>query len=403
MIINLIKKLLFLGIVFCTSIHSIEPVIAGYFAEWGIYGRNYHVSDIPADKITHVIYAFAKISNGEVDLFDSYAAIDKFYPGDNWNEPLRGNFKQLKLLKEKHPHLKTLIAVGGWTLSEPFSEIALTEDNRIKFAVSAAKFVEKYGFDGLDIDWEYPCGGGLAKGRPEDKKNFTLLMAELRHQLSLMTEKTGKPYLLTVASAAGDALDHYELQEVAKVIDWYHLMAYDFHGSWENSTNHQSPLYQNQTDSSPFKDRYNTSYSVHKYLLEGVPPEQIVVGIPFYSRGWAGVSSQNGGLFQAGKPSKGTWEEGILDYSDVYQKINQSPDQYVITWDEEAKTSWIYNPNVEEGVFYTFEDVKTVQEKSLFIKTLGLRGAMFWEFSGDIRDSNDPASLVNILYDEFKN
>jgi chitinase len=379
-------------------VYTSEPVIAGYFTEWGIYGRNYHVSDIPADKIKHVIYAFAKISNGEIAIYDSYAAIDKFYPGDNWDESLRGNFKQLKLLKAKHPHLKILIAIGGWTLSDPFSDIALTEIGRLKFSVSAANFVENYEFDGIDIDWEYPCGGGLAKGRPEDKKNFTLLMAELRHQLSLITEKTGKQYLLTVASSAGDSMNHYELQEVSKYIDWYNLMAYDFHGSWETSTNHQAALYPSSLDNSEFQSRYNVSYAVNKYLTQGVPPEQIVLGIPFYSRGWSKVHSENTGLFQLGpEASEGTWERGILDYSDVYNKVKNDPKNFLVSWDDEAKASWVFNPYLGGGIFYTFEDEKTLKEKIKFIENMNLRGSMFWEFSGDIRNSNDPASLIHLL------
>lgn len=375
-----------------------KPVIAGYFAEWGVYGRNYHVADIPADKVTHIIYAFAKIANGEVTIFDSYAALDKWYPGDNWEEELRGNFKQLKLLKKKHPHLKTLIAIGGWTLSEPFSDVALTAESRVRFAHSAARFVEKYGFDGIDIDWEYPCGGGLARGREEDKKNFTLLMAEVREQLSILTAKTGQQYLLTVASPAGYQINHYELQAVAQYIDWYHVMTYDFHGAWEQTTNHQAALYPSSLDCSDVRERYTASSAIDQYIAAGVSPRQLVMGVPFYSRGWAGVSSEGMGFFQsAPRAAAGTWEPGVLDYSDVYGKVRNSPNEYVVTRDEEAQAAWVYNPYREEGVFYTFEDCVTLKNKIKFIKERGLRGAMFWEFSGDIRNANDPDSLIHVL------
>src|SRR5262249_54207935 len=141
--------------------------LVAYFTEWGVYGRKYHVTDIPADKLTHIIYAFARINEkGECALYDSYAAIDKFYPGDKWDKGfLRGNFHQLQKLKKKHPHLRTLIAVGGWTLSGPFSDVALTAKSRTTFARSCVAFLVKYGFDGIDIDWEYPVGGGLATNK----------------------------------------------------------------------------------------------------------------------------------------------------------------------------------------------------------------------------------------------
>lgn len=380
-----------------------EPVIVGYFAEWDIYGRNYHVADIPADKLTHINYAFAKISpDGEVSLFDPYAATEKSYEGDNWEELLRGNFKQLQLLKKEHPHLKTLIAIGGWTLSDLFTDIALTPESRVKFAISAVNFMEKYDFNGIDIDWEYPCGGGIAKSRPEDKQNFTLLIAEIRNQLNELEKKTGQKYLLTVAAPAGDQLNHYELSEVSKYIDWYNLMAYDFHGAWENTTNHQAPLYSNSFDLSAPASRYNVAYAVSSYIHAGVSPDQIVLGIPLYSRAWSGVHTDNNGLFQsAAKSAQGTWENGILDYSDLHKKIHGRPDEYIVFWDDESKVSWVFNPYVENGAFYTYEDLKTVSEKMKFIKAENLRGAMFWEVSGDIRNSNDPQSLINVVHKEL--
>lgn len=369
-------------IVWSTSVSAQEGVVAGYFTEWGIYDRNYQVMDIPAEKVTHVIYAFARIENGEIALCDPYAAIEKSFPGDSKRDVYRGNFKQLQKLKKKHSHLKTLIAIGGWTCSDGFSDMALTETSRKKFALSVAKFVEKYGFDGVDIDWEYPCGGGLAKGRAADKKNFTLLMAELKNQL----QQLGKDYLLTVASAAGEQMHHYELGEVAKYIDWFNLMAYDFHGAWENTTHHQAALFP------------DVSYAVDQYMKKGVASNQIVLGIPFYSRGWSGVSGQNSGFLQPSlKPAKGTWESGIIDYWDLFQRIKKSPDAHLVYWDDESNASWVYNPYCDGGSFYTYEDVKTVKEKMRFMRKMNLRGVMFWEFSGDLNNANDPSSLINNL------
>ena len=122
----------------------------------------------------HINYAFANVSDGgECILYDSYAAIDKFYPGDSWDTgALRGNFNQLRLLKEAHPHLKTLISIGGWTLSSKFPEVAATAAGREKFARSCVEFMLAYGFDGIDVDWEYPVSGGLTDGTPEDKEKY---------------------------------------------------------------------------------------------------------------------------------------------------------------------------------------------------------------------------------------
>ena len=126
------KLILFilLSMIFCIFA-DMDKRIIGYFASWGVYVRDYHVPDIPAEKITHINYAFANInpSTLEIMLGDAYADIDKFYPGDSW-EPgsLRGSFHQLQILKDNHPEVKTLISVGGWTWSTYFSLVAATEE-----------------------------------------------------------------------------------------------------------------------------------------------------------------------------------------------------------------------------------------------------------------------------------
>ncbi|CAF3627853.1 unnamed protein product [Rotaria sp. Silwood1] len=131
-----------------------NPVILGYFTAWSIYSRSYFVSDIPADKLTHINYAFANIGpNGQIALGDPWADIDKTFNGDTWDQSLRGNFNQLIKLKEKYPHLCTLISVGGWTWSGKFSDIAVSDQSRSTFAASCVEFIKKYNFDGVDLDW----------------------------------------------------------------------------------------------------------------------------------------------------------------------------------------------------------------------------------------------------------
>jgi chitinase len=170
--------------------------IVAYYPGWATYGRNYQVSDIDASKITHINYAFANVSTaGEVIVGDPYADTDKFFPGDCWDAGCkRGNFNQLNKLKASNPHLKTLISVGGWTWSANFSNAASTDALRTVFADSAVKFVRDWGFDGVDIDWEYPVGGGAQAGLPEDKQNFTLLLQKLNEKLNAAGAVDGKTY-----------------------------------------------------------------------------------------------------------------------------------------------------------------------------------------------------------------
>ena len=139
---------------------SISRVV-GYYPGWGIYSRGFEVADLPGDQLTHINYAFANLVGGECVLGDPWADVERHLPGDPWSGPgsdasYFGNFRQLDLLQEEHPALKTLISIGGWTWSGNFSDAALTPASRARFATSCADFMENYGFDGIDIDWEYP-------------------------------------------------------------------------------------------------------------------------------------------------------------------------------------------------------------------------------------------------------
>jgi chitinase len=365
-----------------------QKKVVGYFIEWGVYARKYHVSDIPAGKLTHINYAFAKISDkGECVLFDSYAAIDKAYPGDTWDAgALRGSFHQLQLLKKKHPHLKTLISVGGWTLSGPFSDVALTQASRSKFAKSCVQFIKLYGFDGVDIDWEYPVSGGLAgnKTRPADKQNYTLLLAALRKELDDQGKADKKTYLLTIAApAAPGTYGNLELAKIAPYLDWFNLMAYDFHGSWSPRTNFNAPLYASKSDPSTdatIRKSFNVDAAVKGYRTAGVPAEKIVVGVPFYGRGWAGVANVNHGLYQkhGSKLPPGTWEAGVFDYKDLARNY---VGKFKRHWHEEAKVPWLYD--AAKQVMISYDDPESIRLKAEYVKTAKLGGVMIWELSAD--------------------
>lgn len=366
----------------CAAGEKPAPRVVAYYAEWSVYARKYNVPDVPAAKLTHLIYAFAKVEGGEVKLYDSYAAIDKFYKGDRWDAGfLRGNFHQLQLLKKKHPHLKTLIAVGGWTLSSPFSDAALTAASREKFAKSAVEFMVKYGFDGIDLDWEYPVSGGLAgnRNRPEDKQNYTLLCGELRRQLDARGKKEKKKYLLTIAAPAGPKnIANFELARMAKHLDWFNVMTYDFNGGWSKLTHFNAPLYSIKDD--PAKEEgMNVDAAIRAYLKAGVPAEKVVMGIPLYGRGWQGVKGKDG-LFQkpAGGLPRGTWEAGLFDYKDL--AANRVP-RMRRHWHAEAKVPWLYDEKT--GLMISYDDVESVKLKAAYARGKKLGGVMFWELSAD--------------------
>ncbi|MGD9622965.1 MAG: glycosyl hydrolase family 18 protein, partial [Mycolicibacterium sp.] len=382
-----------------------EYKVVGYFAEWGIYGRDYHVSDIPADKLTHINYAFANINNsGEVVLYDSFAAVEKAYPGDTWDQPLRGNFNQLSKLKEQNPGLETLIAVGGWTLSDKFSDVALTAASREKFAKSAIEFIKTYGFDGIDLDWEYPVSGGLPNNayRAQDTANYVLLVQEIRRQLDLLEATDGvdgKEYLLTIAGPAGyDKIANFDLAGMAQYLDWFNLMSYDLAGAWDNQTGHQAGMYATSGSANAL---YNVDHAVNLYL-QSVDPSKVVLGSPLYGRSWTGVpNTADGGLFDpATGAGLGTYEPGSIDYWHIMNLVDQQPNLYKVYWDDQAKAPYIYS-TANGGTFITYENPQSLQYKLDYIKSLGLGGVMFWELDSDVRDSNDPRSLIGLAAREL--
>ncbi|MCH9816344.1 MAG: cellulose binding domain-containing protein [Actinomycetia bacterium] len=391
----------------------------GYFTQWGIYARNYFVKDIAASgsasKLTHLNYAFGNISpQGECYIVNQSGAGDawadfgrSFTAGqsvdgiaDSWSQNLRGNFNQLKELKAQNPHLKALISLGGWTWSKRFSDVALTQESREKFVSSCVDLYLKGNlpvidgaggegaaagvFDGIDLDWEYPGSEGLSGNavRPEDTENYTLLLQEFRKQLDALTAATGDPYELTAAMPAGQSKTaKYEIPEVAEALDFLNIMSYDFRGAWDASgpTNFHSNLHVDPNG--PGVGEVKTASvesAVAAWLDGGAPADKIVVGVPFYGRGWSGVAPGSGnGLYQSATgAAPGTYEAGFEDYKVL---VNRPGTTFR---DPVTKQMWSYDGNV----FWSFDDPEVIREKMRFINERGLGGAMVWSLDGDTTD-----------------
>ncbi len=370
-----------------------QPRMIAYFPSWAVYARNYHVTDIPAEHVTHINYAFANIVDGRVVLGDSYADIDRFYPGDCWNEGCRrGSFHQLEILRQEYPHVRTLISVGGWTWSNHFSDVALTANSRQLFAQSCVDFISQWRFDGVDLDWEYPvcCGEPGNVERPQDKQNFTLLLSAIKVKLDSMEQADQREYLLTIATHAVDLDTHYELPQIADIVDWINVMTYDFHGPWspgQELTNFNSALHAASDDPTPEPERseWTSAGSISAYLDRRVAPEKLCLGMAFYGRGFAGASGGNNGLFQpyTGVSQSGTWENGSYDYWDLAQNyVNQNG--YARFFHADARVPWLYQAAAH--VFISYDDSLSIAEKGSYIRQMNLGGAMCWELSADRND-----------------
>ena len=372
--------------------------VIGYFTQWGIYQRNYLVKDVVAAgamrTLTVINYAFAGIANDlTCTSVDPYADWNKSFAAnesvdgvsDTVGQPLKGNFNQLKKLKALYPQIRVLISIGGWGDSNRFSDAALPV-NRQKFVQSCIDMFIKGNFaagvsgpdvfDGIDIDWEYPGAcGATCNSRPEDKLNFTALVAEFRTQLNAAAGP-GRSFLLTAATPASKYYhDNIDLPGIAAYLDWLNLMTYDFHGSWEPNgpTNHHANLYINPLD--PSAIQLSVDRTVTEYLNKTVSRSKIAVGLPFHGRGWTNVPDGGRyGLFQSasGLPL-GTLEPGVNDY-----KLLKTMG-YPEIFDGTANASWLYDGNV----YWTFDSPRAVRKKMRYILDRGLKGVMFWELAGD--------------------
>lgn len=413
----------------------------GYFVQWGIYGRQYFVRNLDtsgaAAKLTHINYAFTNIDpvnltclngvtkgtspnpqdpdqgTGAGDAEADYGrpmAASQSVDGvaDTGWEPLRGNFNQLKKLKAKHPHLKVLMSIGGWTYSKFFSDAAATDASRRKFVSSCIDMYIKGNlptyngaggpgvaagiFDGIDLDWEWPGAEGHPGNHvsPADKRNNTLLFAEFRRQLDELTGQTGKRYLLTAFTPADPAkiAAGWEISgsdHVFKYMDFANVQGYDFHGagsdnSWEpNRTGHQANWHTDVDD--PYGVHFSSAEALAEYTNVGVNSRKLTIGIPFYSRGWQSVTDggKNGEWQAANGAAPGQFQEeaGTRGYNNL---VASFPNM-TVHHDEQALATYGYTG--PDGQWWTFDDPWSIGRKMAIVKQENLLGAMIWEMSGD--------------------
>ncbi|KAG0706141.1 glycoside hydrolase family 18 protein [Suillus ampliporus] len=336
----------------------------GYFVNWGIYARKFPPSNIPAQDLTHILYAFADLrpDSGEVVLSDAWADKDIHYPGDSWNDVgnnLYGNLKAIYNLKQQNRHLKVLLSIGGWTYSPKFHPIVVNPALRANFVRSAVRLLEDYGFDGLDVDYEYPSNEYQARG-------YTDLLRELRTGLDQHAQMKGinHRFLLTIAAPCGP--DNYEklhVHEMDHYLDFWNMMAYDFSGSWDSIANHQANIY-----GGPI----SASQAISWYNANGVPRHKMVLGIPLYGRSFMNTSGPGAPFSGIGQ---GSWEQGVYDY-----RALPLPGAYMFQ-DDKALASWSHDYQKQEMV--SFDNEQVGYWKGDWIRREGLRGSMFWELSGD--------------------
>ncbi|MFF0449384.1 glycoside hydrolase family 18 protein [Streptomyces sp. NPDC004609] len=394
----------------------------GYFTQWGIYGRDFQVKDLDtsgqAARLTHINYAFGNVSpdgkcfiGGPAGEGDSWADYVRPVPAadsvdgatDSPDQKLAGNFNELRELKAKHPGLKVMISLGGWSWSTHFSNAVLTEAKRKAFVSSCIDLYIKGNlpvdgarggagaaagvFDGVDLDWEWPGSAGEDDTiyRPEDKKNFTALVREFRTQLDAYAKSEErkrkqeqrhgkrKHYELSafVPTAPAKIDAGFEVRKIMRDFDFVNLQGYDFHVSGEKTTAQQSALYA--------KNDFSVDQTVGDWLRRGAPAHKLVMGMPFYGQGWTGVTGGGDGMGQpAARPAPATYSAGYEDY----KALKKLADSGAYKVHRKYGQAWLFDGNT----LWTYDDPQVLRAKTSYIRDRGLGGAMFWSLDADTAD-----------------
>lgn len=350
-------------------------VIIGY-----VTGHGWTKEQIEARKLTHINYAFA--IPAETGKLAPLKATDSVH------------LAELTSLKAVNKELKVLLSIGGWGGCRYFSDVALTEAARKKFAASAVAVLQKHQLDGLDIDWEYPDQPGAGnRFRPADKTNFTLLLKALREGLDEQGQRDRRTgtnhYLLTAATGADTAfVNHTDLSSAQRYLDYVNIMTYDLYHGNDKVTGHHSNLNQSAKGD---QSRNSTTDAVAGHIRAGVPAGKIVLGVPFYGRGWADVRPQDNGLYQ---PSTGA--HSFISHDELVAKYIDKRG-FVRYWDADAKAPYLWNPTVR--MFISYADEESIRHKVAYVRANRLAGVMFWEYVHDLEQKTLLNSLVQGLAD----
>jgi chitinase len=350
--------------------------VVGYFPSWAVYQRDFQPADVAADRLTHLVYAFGKVTGGRCAPGDAYADTQRPYPADRSvdgvadvpGQPLRGAFGQLAKLRAGHPGLKVIWSFGGWKGSAGFTAAAADPDG---FAASCRALVDDPRwaglFDGIDVDWEYPnaCGVGCDdSGRDALGRVVRALRAAFGPDRIVTAAVPADPGKLAAADYAG----------AAAALDWVMAMTYDFAGTG-GGTGPTAPHSALTGYPGLARPAAVTDAAVGALRELGVPSRKILLGIGFYGRGWAGVDRAEPGGRGTG-PAPGTYEPGLEDYRILAQRCPPTG----VT----GGTAYAFC----DGQWWSYDTPATVAAKMTWAREQQLGGAFVWELSGDTADGD---------------
>jgi len=331
--------------------------IVGYFQSWSTYrtgSGNFEVEMIDPNLCTHLIYCFFGInSDAEVTILDS------------WNDIDKRAIKRFNDLRNKNPNLKTMAAIGGAKAdNNVFSQVVNNANSRAQFAKNIVEFAKQYGFNGIDLDWEYPT----------DKNAFTELLKLLRP----MFDSDG--LILSAAVSAGfDKINaSYDVPALGRYLDFINVMTYDLHGSWETVTGENAPLYAGSANTT---DKLSVDFAINYWIQKGAPKEKLNLGIATYGRSFTLQNASNNGVGapakDAGKAGPYTKKAGFLGYNEICEALRAG--QLQQQWNAAQATAYAFKGDQWVG----YDNIAAVQIKAQYITSKGLGGAMVWAIDMD--------------------
>jgi chitinase len=350
-----------------------SPEIIGYYPSWKASSDTSGMTpaNIPYNGLTIINYAFFyPLPDGSIvgrnASGDSVVLAGRMSPGSPRD-------LHASLAETAHRHgVRVMLSIGGWEDSDTFPAVASEASSRITFAHACSDFIRTWGFDGIDIDWEFP-GYSEHKGTPADKVNFSLLLRTLRDSLDALGTAAGTKLLLTAALPAGvEHASRIDVPVIAGILDFLNIMTYDFYGSWDSVANHNAPLYAGIGG--------DPARSVHGAFLlytqtYKVSPAHITLGVPFYGHTYSRCSALNtphGGADSVHFPHQGAW----------YSAINSMKGHFTRQWDERAKVPYLVS--TEWNLLVSYDDEESVRWKAAYAAEHGVRGLIIWEITADL-------------------
>ncbi|UPK93523.1 hypothetical protein LCI18_004458 [Fusarium solani-melongenae] len=351
----------------CSS-HTLQRVV-GYYEGWskGRVCNKFMPEQIPLGVYTHLNYAFATI---DPETFQVRLA----------SSTEKDIYERLTMLKERDPDLKVLIAIGGWTFNDPgptettFSDIARSESNQKAFIKSLVSFLSTYNFDGIDLDWEYPKAKDRS-GRDEDFETFPKFLANIKSAL----KSTGRDELSITLPASYWYLQNFDLGKIEPHVDFFNIMSYDLHGTWDKGNEWVGPYLNAHTNLTEIKEAMNLLWR------NKVSPDKVVLGTGFYGRAFTATSPnclEPGCTYESGAPrQKCSNEISVMLNSEIMEVINRTNASPKL--DKEAAVKIL---TFDSNNWVAYDDEETLKMKADFAREQCLSGLMVWAVSHDVED-----------------